>query len=420
MTDQKEPVSTLLDAVQAIKQAHLNGVENLLKNPDIAEAVAQIGAIQGKYGLTGEKHFNFFTSISDLYTRENFHSDILATILDPHTKDIGNIEYLRSFVTLITASLKKSGKAVPDNTLFDKETTTVEREKGKIDIFIHDAKKCIIGENKINNATDMDNQLARYAEKAKNWGLQILAVVYIPPIGSSSKKPPFEEYSEKYKHYLSDIEKKLVLLPVFLPASGDDKGEILDITHGFLDKIADINPENITAKVYIQQYSNLLKGLEEDAMSSAFELDVLKRLLETEESRKTAAEIAEVWNNRGTLLFDECKKALCEKGFAENACLSYFGKRVLPMYGICVYGADGQMGFGDTEKNMSEEVQAKLKTILTQKVFSDLHPSEVISTSEWVYFDFMPDALSGSLNDRVKKLVDCYEFLETEARKVLD
>ena len=34
--------------------------------------------------------FNYFEVVSDFYRRETFHSDVLATLLNPKTKEIGD------------------------------------------------------------------------------------------------------------------------------------------------------------------------------------------------------------------------------------------------------------------------------------------------------------------------------------------
>ena len=102
--------------------------------------------IAKEYRFDEALEFNFFTSISDFYYRENFHSDILKVILNPSTDLIGNKLYLDIFIDV----LKEIKKA--DKLKHFSEDVTVEREEGRIDILIYDSSKAIIVENKGNLA----------------------------------------------------------------------------------------------------------------------------------------------------------------------------------------------------------------------------------------------------------------------------
>ena len=119
--------------------------------------------------------FNIFELISDIYYRENFHSDIIAQLLK-------NEIILKNFLKFIGANESAYKKA------------EVEREESKIDILIKTEKNCIIVENKLNWAKDMPEQLFRYYSECKNnKKLEVDKIVYLSP--NSSKIP--EDYSVK-------------------------------------------------------------------------------------------------------------------------------------------------------------------------------------------------------------------------------
>ncbi|HRF16793.1 MAG TPA: PD-(D/E)XK nuclease family protein, partial [Chitinophagaceae bacterium] len=61
------------------------------------------------------------------------------------------------------------------------QETDVLREKGRIDVWIRDNKsgKCILIENKINNAVDREDQLLDYYRYSKDMGFSPLAIVYL-------------------------------------------------------------------------------------------------------------------------------------------------------------------------------------------------------------------------------------------------
>ncbi len=126
-----------------------------------------------QYDLTREAKFNIFETISDLYTREKFHSDILYSILDPNTPEIGTIcnkEILEEFVKMVDSSFNFR---VDDTVKVSKEESNKVlngdyEKQGYIDLLITNAhNQAIIIENKINDAKDMDNQLVRYMRYVK-------------------------------------------------------------------------------------------------------------------------------------------------------------------------------------------------------------------------------------------------------------
>ena len=119
--------------------------------------------------------FNIFELISDIYYRENFHSDIIAQLFK-------NEIILKNFLKFIGV----------DESAY--KNAEVEREESKIDILIKTEKNCIIVENKLNWAKDMPEQLFRYYSECKNnKKLEVDKIVYLSP--NSSKTP--EDYSVK-------------------------------------------------------------------------------------------------------------------------------------------------------------------------------------------------------------------------------
>ena len=138
--------------------------------------------------------FNIFELISDIYYRENFHSDIIAKLLE-------NEIILKNFLKFIGVNESAYKNA------------EVEREESKIDILIKTEKNCIIVENKLNWAKDMPEQLFRYYNECKNnKKLEVDKIVYLSP--NSSKTP--EDYSVK------EIPKELIKTTVGYDGENND------------------------------------------------------------------------------------------------------------------------------------------------------------------------------------------------------
>ena len=129
--------------------------------------------------------FNIFELISDIYYRENFHSDIIAQLLR-------NEIILKNFLDFIGVDKSKY------------ENCEVEREESKIDILIKTEKNCIIVENKLNWAKDMPEQLFRYYNECKNnKKLEVDKIVYLSP--NSWKEPEEQSIKEIPKELIKTI-----------------------------------------------------------------------------------------------------------------------------------------------------------------------------------------------------------------------
>ena len=129
--------------------------------------------------------FNIFELISDIYYRENFHSDIIAKLFE-------NEIVLKNFLDFIGVDKSKY------------ENCEVEREESKIDILIKTEKNCIIVENKLNWAKDMPEQLFRYYNECKNnKKLEVDKIVYLSP--NSWKQPEEQSIKEIPKELIKTI-----------------------------------------------------------------------------------------------------------------------------------------------------------------------------------------------------------------------
>lgn len=129
--------------------------------------------------------FNIFELISDIYYRENFHSDIIAKLFE-------NEIVLKNFLDFIGVDKSKY------------ENCEVEREESKIDILIKTEKNCIIVENKLNWAKDMSEQLFRYYNECKNnKKLEVDKIVYLSP--NSWKQPEEQSIKEIPKELIKTI-----------------------------------------------------------------------------------------------------------------------------------------------------------------------------------------------------------------------
>lgn len=198
--------------------------------------------------------FNIFPAISDTFYRENFHSDILKAFLSTHIGDKYEFGYhfegdrfLQVFIDMLNATRAENGQSPIDGSLYQK--AVVERERHRIDILIRGNGHCIIIENKINDAVDMDRQLPRYYEKMQEDGYTVDAVVYLTT--TPEKTPDLCSW---------DLNDKKAILPLIsiIPANDED-GEI-SLLNNWIKTCCEkaLDPDCISS---LRQYGALVEHL---------------------------------------------------------------------------------------------------------------------------------------------------------------
>ncbi len=233
---------------------------------------------------TEQEKFNLFHVISDLYYRENFHSDMIAFFLDPYANHGYKDLMLYNFIVL----LNRSGFDI-DATLY-RDATVVREKEARIDILIKSElnKHAIIIENKINNAGDMPRQLPRYYDYVvKNYKLD--AIVYLPL--DNNKSPDTDGWTEVDKKHVFPL---LKIIPAY------------DNTHGIniaedwlLKSLPQI--DNIDVVSSIRQYANLIITLNRNNMDTIVLEKFYHELLQAD-NLKTAQSIRNMLNDMPSYL----------------------------------------------------------------------------------------------------------------------
>ena len=205
--------------------------------------------------------FNFFSIISDLYYRENFHSDLMRFLLDPKENHECGIEFLRLFIDM----LNSKGRTIDVNNYDD---AVVVREEGRIDILIKSetAKRAIIIENKINNAADMQRQLPRYYDYISPIYV-IDAIVYLPL--DKSKHPDTCTWSELDKTNVNEL---LIEVPAY------DRSGSINLVDNWLKPVVSkaSNPDVIS---FVRQYSRLIQLLNKNNMDTVIMKEFYEELM---------------------------------------------------------------------------------------------------------------------------------------------
>lgn len=215
--------------------------------------------------------FNVFSLVSDLYYRENFHSDIIRFFLDTKESHGQGSIFLEQFIIM----LQQVGRQIDSQNYQD---AIAIREEGKIDILIksEQSKHAIIIENKMNNAGDMPRQLPRYFDYVSP-SYQIDAIVYLPL--DSSKSPDMSDWTDDDKANVCSL---LNIIPAY------DKSRI-NLVDYWLKPVQAIT-NNIDVLSTLRQYSKLINLLNANAMDIVI-LEKFYEVIKDGRNMKTAQSI---------------------------------------------------------------------------------------------------------------------------------
>lgn len=219
--------------------------------------------------------FNLFSISSYTAHLENFHSDVIAILLNSEERHKQENYYLDCFLDYIIEhmpSIKKEDYMQPE----------VTREKGRIDVCIKDnrSKRAIIIENKINNAKDQNKQLENYYDYLVNLDFEVDAIVYLTLNGN--KNAPLTDNLE--------INEKFLNISAFTNSGSD-------LCNGWLKKAyGGLSDEDNSSFVF--QYIKLLKHLSQVGMYKDIE-DEFYEVISEENSFQKAKAINELLGGLG-------------------------------------------------------------------------------------------------------------------------
>jgi hypothetical protein len=261
--------TAFLQRIKAFNDSALCEVEEFICNTNLS-------ALAGEYNANLKKRdvdigFNLFAIISELYYRENFHSDILKALIDPKGKHQEQEKYLHLFLEFI----RSHGVSI---NLSDYSNVQVEREEGKVDLLIkdEDSKKAIIIENKINNAVDRHRQLPRYLEYVRANDYAPDAIVYLRLNGYAY--PDTTGWSPK------ETEEVKTLITIVSAYDNDETQK--DLLTGWIRKCEEVTT-NPDAQHILRQYGDLIKKLGGNIMNKPIMEKFYKTIVEGE-NLKTA------------------------------------------------------------------------------------------------------------------------------------
>jgi len=189
---------------------------------------------------------NIFTSISDTFYHENFHSDILCYILKNDDAKKEFVKWINQALNLkINFDIYKGGE--------------VQREEKHRDITLYskNKKNVIIVESKSNGANDRDKQILGYIEtleKCETNKINVDVVLYINKY--SYKEPEHHNWNEQYNKY-----KNKILIATLL-----DKNSIAQLLDNIISNTNDKKIIGISLELK-DLFSLIVKGKMREEMS---------------------------------------------------------------------------------------------------------------------------------------------------------
>ena len=272
-----------------ISDEHFRRIEAFLKsNKELSDEHIKNNASPDGIG------FNVFSLVSDVYQRENLHSDIMRSFLDPQESHNQGFLFLDTFIEMLSSK----GFAVNEE---DYQNAEVVREEGRIDILIKDSESmhCIIIENKINNAIDQKRQIPAYYNYAIKEGYEVDAIIYLPL--DEYKKPDKSSWTKRDIERISPL---LLVMPAFSKFNDN-------LINSWL--IPSYNKcEDEECKFVLKQYINLVKFLRADNMDRNL-VGKFVESLKDKETAETLQSILDLVNDIPAYKAEEIMKELNQR-----------------------------------------------------------------------------------------------------------
>lgn len=277
-------ILTFLEDYRRIIEEQIYVISNLLNDINIKKITEEYRVL--KYSHR-EEPFNVFKLASDLYYRENFHSDIMKAFLDVNENHKEGNLFLYAFIEFINIHYPK----VCISKINYKNVIT-ERESGRIDILIRseESRHCIIIENKINNAGDTYRQLPKYYDLMTNQGYIVDAIIYIPL--NENKKPDQSTWNENDMRHINPL---LCIVPAC-----DAKHNLVD---NWIYKCSLLS-RNIDCVLILRQYGELIKLLRIKNMSNILLEKFYQTLISNPENLNTVLSIRDMLPNLPVYMAD--------------------------------------------------------------------------------------------------------------------
>ena len=273
--------------------------------------------IYEQHDIDNTSKFNFFESISDKWYRENFHSDILFTILNPETKEIGRKYFIQEFVEFLGISDRFNCdekfeviKEYPTGLVDWIDDNCQEKGKyGYIDLLIKNKTQAIIIENKINYAPDMKNQLVRYMKHVEEIGIKEYTVVYLTLINDKRKKPPLTSYDKGFRKYTNLLHDKKILKEVY--AVDEQWSLAKDFLPACINRLKSEKRQNPNIKetcdvasMYINQYKILLEHLGGESYMSSTDKELIEEIFSDKKKFDAANDFLELWERKRKIIYE--------------------------------------------------------------------------------------------------------------------
>jgi hypothetical protein len=216
---------------------------------------------------------NPFKVASDTFYRENFHSDVIRELLDPHGSHKEGSLFLYLFIDAINNQDKTTIICKSDY-----QDVEVIREMNRIDVLIKSekSKHCIILENKINNAGDMVRQIPRYYDVMIGKGFVVDRIIYLPL--DVNKMPDKSDWSDTDKQHLDPL---ITIMPAFYINH-------FDMVHSWLVPCLAASTR-FNSNAFIKQYIELIEFLNQNNMDNVI-LGKFYDLIINDADNKTSAE----------------------------------------------------------------------------------------------------------------------------------
>ena len=273
--------------------------KQFLENPIVIGIIKRYLDVKSQQSID---KFNVFKLASDIYYRENFHSDVICNFLNPRgSHGQGNV-FLNAFIDMVNNLFNKNID------IFNYEHADAGREYKKIDILVRDeqSKHCIIIENKSHDASDTDRQLPKYYDYMVEEQYIVDAIVYLPM--EITKTPSIDDWTEDDK---KNVDKLLCVLPIF------NKNAACNLVDAWLKPCSTL-VNDIDCISTLRQFGDLLTTLSNSKMETAVFEKFYNFVTDGENEFNNAIAIREMLNNFPVYMAERLLEEFKEHGIKKH------------------------------------------------------------------------------------------------------
>lgn len=197
----------------------------------------------------------------------------------------------------------------------------------------------------------------------------------------------------------------------------DGDSQMPDFAHDFLDRCVQAAKQDgdDLRRVYLEQYSQLIKHIGGRAVAEQTNKKILKNILSSDDSIQTMKDLSEIWETRADLIpkivFDELSKRPDFERHPDDSNAVY--RKIDEQVGVA-FSSEYSLGYvySVSNRTLSDDVKTKLRGFLDTVNFG-CGFTQRTENEYWVYRDLDGNSIDDPINVVIDRIARIMEELES-------